>query len=58
MVKGRVNISVDKDKLDEFYRLAAKRGIKFSTWIDAKLDEFLEEERVIEEFRKKKRSEK
>lgn len=58
MVKERVNITVDPDKLAEFYRLASKKGIKFSTWVDAKLDEFLEEEKMIEEYRMKKRSEK
>ncbi|WP_187442024.1 hypothetical protein [Sutcliffiella horikoshii] len=58
MAKERVNITVDKDKLDEFYRLATKKGIKFSTWVNAKLDEFLEEEQMIEEYRMKKRSEK
>jgi hypothetical protein len=51
----RVNITVDPKKLEEFYRLAAKKGIKFSTWVDAKLDEFLEEEKMIEEWKMQKR---
>ncbi|WP_299090330.1 hypothetical protein [uncultured Metabacillus sp.] len=55
MTTKRVNITVDPKKLDEFYRLAAKKGIKFSTWVDAKLDEFIEEEKMIEEYREKKR---
>ena len=58
MAVKRVNITVDPDKLEEFYRLAAKKGIKFSTWVNAKLDEFIEEEHMIEEYRMKKRSEK
>ncbi|WP_192912976.1 hypothetical protein [Bacillus mesophilum] len=58
MAVKRVNITVDPDKLEEFYRLAAKKGIKFSTWVNAKLDEFIEEEQMIEEYRMKKRSEK
>lgn len=55
LVVKRVNITVDPKKLDEFYRLAAKKGIKFSTWVDAKLDEFLEEEKMIEEYRQQKK---
>lgn len=51
----RVNITVDPEKLDEFYRLAAKKGIKFSTWVQVKMDEFIEEEKMIEEYREQKR---
>jgi antitoxin component of RelBE/YafQ-DinJ toxin-antitoxin module len=53
----RVNITVDPNVLDEFYRLAAKKGIKFSTWVQVKMEEFIEEEKMIEEYRQKKRSE-
>jgi predicted peroxiredoxin len=57
LVVKRVNITVDPKTLDEFYRLAAKKGIKFSTWVQVKMEEFIEEEKMIEEFRQKKRSE-
>lgn len=57
LVVKRVNITVDPETLDEFYRLAAKKGIKFSTWVQVKMEEFIEEEKVIEEYRRKKRSE-
>ena len=57
MVVKRVNITVDPETLDEFYRLAAKKGIKFSTWVQVKMEEFIEEEKMIEEYRMKKRSE-
>lgn len=53
----RVNITVDPQTLDEFYRLAGKKGIKFSTWVQVKMEEFIEEEKVIEEYRMKKRGE-
>jgi antitoxin component of RelBE/YafQ-DinJ toxin-antitoxin module len=51
----RVNITVDPETLDEFYRLAAKKGIKFSTWVQVKMEEFIEEERMIEEYRQSKK---
>jgi hypothetical protein len=57
LVVKRVNITVDPQTLDEFYRLAAKKGIKFSTWVQVKMEEFIEEEKMIEEYRQKKRSE-
>ncbi|GGA31619.1 hypothetical protein [Psychrobacillus lasiicapitis] len=55
MAMERVNITVDPEKLNEFYRFAAKKGIKFSTWVQAKMDEFIEEEKMIEEYRKSKK---
>ncbi|EWG12759.1 hypothetical protein [Cytobacillus firmus] len=55
MVVKRVNITVDPDTLDEFYRLASKKGIKFSTWVQVKMEEFIEEEKMIEEYRQQKR---
>ncbi|MCM3413508.1 hypothetical protein [Metabacillus litoralis] len=55
MATKRVNITVDPKTLDEFYRLAAKKGIKFSTWVQVKMDEFIEEEKMIEEYRQLKR---
>ncbi len=39
--------------LDEFYRLAAKNGIPFSTWVQVKMEEFIEEEKMIEEYLQK-----
>lgn len=55
MATKRVNITVDPVTLDEFYRLAAKKGIKFSTWVQVKMEEFIEEEKMIEEYREQKR---
>ncbi|MGM0903050.1 MAG: hypothetical protein ACQEXB_18375 [Bacillota bacterium] len=53
MATKQVTITVDPEKLMEFYRYAAKKGIKFSTWVQVKIDEFIEEEKMIEEFRRK-----
>lgn len=49
-----MTITVEPEKLDEFYRLAGKKGIKFSSWVQVKMDEFIEEEKMIEEFRRQK----
>jgi antitoxin component of RelBE/YafQ-DinJ toxin-antitoxin module len=54
MPTTRVNISVDEEVLNEFYRLANKKGIKLSTLITIKLKEFIEDEKMIEEYRRKK----
>lgn len=51
----KVTITIDPEKLDEFYRIAAKTGIKFSTWISVKVDEFIEEDKALEEYRQQKR---
>jgi hypothetical protein len=55
LAKERVNITVDPKVLDDFYKYAAKKGIKFSTWVQVKMEEFLEEEKMIEEYREQKR---
>jgi antitoxin component of RelBE/YafQ-DinJ toxin-antitoxin module len=55
LAKERVNITVDPEVLDEFYRYAAKKGIKFSTWVQVKMEEFIEEEKQIEEWRMQKK---
>ncbi len=50
----RVNITVEEQVMDEFFKFANKKGIKFSTWVNVKMKEFIEEEKMIEEFRKKR----
>jgi antitoxin component of RelBE/YafQ-DinJ toxin-antitoxin module len=54
MPTTRVNITVDEDVLKEFYRLANKKGIKLSSLVTIMLKDFIEEEKMIEEYRKKK----
>ncbi|MEH7335873.1 hypothetical protein V7161_24925 [Neobacillus drentensis] len=54
MATKRVNITVDPILLDEFYKYAAKKRIKFSTWINVKMQEFIEEEQMIEELKQKR----
>ncbi|MGM0903054.1 MAG: hypothetical protein ACQEXB_18395 [Bacillota bacterium] len=57
MVTQRVNITLDPKVYDEFCRIAGKKGIRVSPWVNAQMVEFIAEEKMIEEYRKKKRSE-
>lgn len=55
MATSRHNISLEEGVYDEFAKYAAKKGIKISTWINIKMKEFIEEEKMIEEYREKKK---
>lgn len=50
----RHNITLEPEVYEEFCRYAGKKGIKVSTWINLKMKEFNEEEKMIEEMRKKR----
>ena len=50
---SRHNITLEPEVYEEFCRIAGKKGIKVSTWINQKMREFIEEERLIEELRKR-----
>jgi hypothetical protein len=54
LASKRYNITLDPAIYDEFCRYAGKKGIKVSTWIAVKMKEFIEEEKMIEEMRKKR----
>ncbi|MFJ5713107.1 hypothetical protein [Neobacillus sp. NPDC093127] len=49
----RVNITVDHEVLEQFFKLAEKKGIKISPFVNAKLKEFIEDEKLIEELKRK-----
>ena len=40
----RVNITLDPEVYERFIRVAEKKGIKVSTWINQRMKEFVEEE--------------
>lgn len=48
----RQNITLDPEVYEEFCKYAGKKGIKISTWVNIKMVEFIEEEKMIEEMRK------
>ncbi|EJO5347660.1 hypothetical protein NRP93_001747 [Clostridium botulinum] len=50
MATIRKNITLDLKVYEDFWKIAERKGIRISTWINAKMKEFIEEEkeRVIE----------
>ncbi|EPY2273803.1 hypothetical protein FDF69_08035 [Clostridium sporogenes] len=50
MATIRKNITLDPKVYEDFCKIAERKGIRISTWINAKMKEFIEEEkeRVIE----------
>lgn len=61
LATSRHNISLEEDVYDELVKYVAKKGIKISTWINInininiKMKEFIEDEKMIEEYREKKK---
>jgi hypothetical protein len=53
---SRHNISLDPKVYEEFCNYAGKKGIKISTWVNQQMINFIEEEKMIEEYRKKRQS--
>ena len=48
-------MSIDPVVFEEFCKIAGNKGIKISTWVTAKMKEFVEEEKLLEEIKKNKR---
>lgn len=55
MAVRRVNVTVEPELYDEFYKYAERKGISISPFLQAKMREFIEEEKEFEEFKEKKR---
>ncbi|WP_368263422.1 hypothetical protein [Clostridium disporicum] len=55
MAVRRVNVTVDPELYDEFYKYACRKGISISPFLQAKMKEFIEEEKEFEEYKEKKR---
>ena len=55
MAVRRVNVTVEPELYDEFYRYAERKGISISPFLQAKMREFIEEEKEFEEFKKAKK---
>jgi hypothetical protein len=54
LATSRHNITLDPKVYEEFCRLAGKKGIKVSTWVNQQMINFIEEEKMLEEIRKKR----
>ena len=48
MARQAVNITLEPSVYEEFCRYAGKKGILISPWVNAKMKEFIEEERQAE----------
>ena len=57
-MKKKLNITLDPEILDEFCKHSCKYGTSISSWIEVKMQEFIEEEKELEEVRKQIRAKK
>lgn len=55
MAVKRLNVTVEPELLEEFYKYADKKGITVSPFLQAKMKEFIEEEKEFEKFKEMKR---
>lgn len=55
MAVRRVNVTVEPELYAEFYKYECKKGISISPFLQAKMKEFIEEEKEFEEYKEKKR---
>ncbi len=55
MAVRRVNVTMEPELYDEFYKYACKKGISLSPFLQAKMREFIEEEKEFQEFKELKR---
>jgi len=51
MSAKRQNMSLDPEVFEEFCKYAGRKGIKISTWVNLKMKEFIEEEKLLEQLR-------
>lgn len=47
------NITVDGKVYEKFISIAERKGIKFSTWINLQLKNFVDQEETLEELKNK-----
>lgn len=52
MARQAVNITLVPEVYEEFCKYAGKKGIRVSPWVNAKMKEFIEEERQAEAKKK------
>jgi post-segregation antitoxin (ccd killing protein) len=45
----RQTITIDPTVYDEFIKIAEKKGLNVSTWVNSKMKEFIEAENELEE---------
>ena len=55
MAVQRVNITIDPELFEEFKHYANRKGISISPFVQAKIREFIEEEKEFEKFKELKK---
>lgn len=55
MTLKRINVTMPEELYDEFYKYACRKGISISPFLQAKMQEFIDEEKEFEEFKKLKK---
>lgn len=51
----KVSMTIDEKVYDDFCWYASRKGIKISTWVNVQMQNFVEEEKMIDEYRKEKK---
>jgi len=54
VVTSRHNITLDPAVYEEFCKYAGLKGMKISPWVNQKMKEFIEEEKLLEQLRKRR----
>ncbi|KIL07460.1 uracil-DNA glycosylase [Clostridium botulinum] len=55
MAKKKLNLTLDPKIFEEFCKYAAKYGTSISAWVEVKMQEFVEEQKEYEEFKRNKK---
>ena len=55
MTLKRINVTMPEELYDEFYKYACRKGISISPFLQAKMQEFIKEEKEFEEYKKLKK---
>lgn len=54
MAKKKLNLILDSEIFEEFCTYAAKYGTSISAWVEVKMQEFVDEKKEYEEFKRNK----
>ena len=55
LARQSLNVSLEPGVLDEFCKYACLKGIRISPWVNAKMKEFIEEEKSQEQLKNLKK---
>ena len=54
MALKRINVTMQEELYEEFYKYACRKGITLSPFLQVKIQEFIDEEKEFEQFKKLK----